>query len=485
MKDKVRVRIAPSPTGFFHVGSARTALYNWLFARHHGGKFILRVEDTDIARSSEGMISVILDGLKWLGINWDEGPFFQSQRLSLYQKYIQSLLEQGKAYFCYCDPGDLEREKQTAYKRKQDWQYDRRCLQLSPAERAEKERKNIPRVVRFLVPDGPVTFHDIVHHEIKREAQDIEDLVIMRSNGIPTYNLACVVDDYEMGISHVIRAVDHITNTPKQILLYNALGLPLPEYAHLPLILGEDRSKMSKRHGAASLMIYKEKGYIPGAVLNYLALLGWSPGEDREIMSADDIISSFDLSHINPSNAVFDEQKLEWMNGQYIYAMSDTELYEQLRPFVLDSGLLDDHTIKDMKDYLMKVIGLTKLRLKTLADFKEVAGYFFVDDFAYEEGGLAKHYNESTIGVMGAFSGHFEKIEEYSAQAIEESVRSFADSNRLKARQIIHPLRLAVTGKQGGPGLFETMEVIGKERCLLRIRRFIDGFKGSKEDKKQ
>ncbi len=483
MTKEVRVRIAPSPTGFFHVGSARTALYNWLFARHHGGKFILRVEDTDVVRSSEKMISVILDGLKWLGIDWDEGPFFQSERISIYEKYVQSLLDTGKAYHCYCNPEDLEREKQAAYKRKEDWQYDRRCLHLSPAERADKEKQKIPRVVRFLVPDEPVSFNDIVHHEIKREARDIEDLVIMRSNGIPTYNLACVVDDHEMGITHVIRAVDHITNTPKQILLYYALGLPLPEFAHLPLILGEDKSKLSKRHGAASLMSYKEKGYISGAVLNYLALLGWSPGDDREVMSTDDIIKSFNLDRINSSNAVFDEQKLEWMNGQYIYAMSDVELCEQLQPVILKAGFLSAGEIEEKKEYLMKVCGLVKLRLKTLVDFKEAAGYFFIDDFDFEEDGLSKHRNTETITLLRAFLPHLERIEKYGAQEIEESVRDFADTSKIKARKIIHPLRYAVTGKQGGPGLFETMEIIGKEKCLVRIRRFIDDFKKQEEKK--
>ncbi|UCG29764.1 MAG: glutamate--tRNA ligase [candidate division WOR-3 bacterium] len=478
MKDSVRVRIAPSPTGFFHVGSARTALYNWLFARHHGGRFILRVEDTDVVRSSTEMISVILEGLKWLGINWDEGPFFQSERISIYTKYVQSLLDKEKAYYCYCDPDELEREKQAAYKRKQDWRYDRRCLNLTPAERAEKEKQKIPRVVRFLVPDEPVSFFDIVHHEIKREAEDIEDLVIMRSNGIPTYNLACVVDDYEMGITHVIRAVDHITNTPKQILLYQALGLSMPEYAHLPLILGEDKSKLSKRHGAASLMSYKEKGYIPDAVLNYLSLLGWSPGDDREVMTTQDIIMAFELDRINPSNAVFDEQKLEWMNGQYIYAMSDGELCDRLRPFIVKYNLLDAEEVESKKEFIVKVCSLVKLRMKTLTDFKDVAGYFFDDDFEYEEDGLKKHYNTDTVKLLNDFLSRIEQVEGFTHEAIEENVRGFAETNDLKARQIIHPLRFAVTGRQGGPGLFETMELIGKERCLTRIRRFIDGFKG-------
>jgi len=483
MKNEVRVRMAPSPTGLFHVGSARTALYNWLFARHHRGKFILRVEDTDVARSSEQMIQVILDGLTWLGISWDEGPYYQSKRLDIYRKYVQQLLDKNLAYYCYCNPEDLEREKKAAYKRKEDWQYDRRCLHLSETERGEKERQRIPKVVRFLVPDGSVTYHDVIHKGITREAKDIEDLVIMRSNGVPTYNLACVVDDHEMGISHVIRAVDHITNTPKQILLFKALGLAIPEYAHLPLILGEDRSKLSKRHGAVSLMTYKEQGYLPEAVLNYLALLGWSPGDDREIMTTKQIIDSFDIVRINPSNAVFDEQKLEWMNGQYIYGLSDEALLVSLRPFLIKFGLSEEPDIAEKKDWFVKVCRLVKLRLKKLVDINDVARYFFVEDYEYEEDGLNKHFNAATAEIIDDFLSRLEGIREYVAQSIEENVRDYAEANHLKARQIIHPLRFFITGKQGGPGLFETMELVGKERCLNRLRRFINDFKKQQEEK--
>lgn len=483
MKNGIRVRMAPSPTGFFHVGSARTALYNWLFARHHKGKFILRVEDTDVVRSSEKMIDVILDGLTWLGMNWDEGPYFQSKRLDIYQKYVQQLLDNDLAYYCYCDPEDLEKEKQAAYKRKEDWQYDRRCLKLSPAERTEKEKKKIPKVVRFLIPNQSVSFHDLIHHEISREAKDIEDLIILRSNGVPTYNLACVVDDHEMGISHVIRAVDHITNTPKQILLFEALGLPKPEYAHLPLILGHDKSKLSKRHGAVSLMSYKEQGYLPGAMVNYLSLLGWSPGDDREMMNTQEIIESFDLNRINPANAVFDETKLEWMNGQYIYGMSNEMLLQQLWPFMIEYGFVKEQDNEKKKSWLLRVCQLVKLRLKTLADINDVARYFFVEDYEYEEDGLNKHFNAATIRIVGDFLPKLEDIEEYNALSIEESVRNYAEANKLKARQIIHPLRLFITGRQGGPGLFETMELIGKERCLSRTRRLINDFKRQQEEK--
>jgi len=485
MKNEVRVRMAPSPTGFLHVGSAHTALYNWLFARHNKGKFILRVEDTDTARSSEEMVQVILDGLQWLGINWDEGPYYQSKRFDIYRKYIQQLLDKGMAYYCYCNPADLEREKKAAYKRKEDWKYDRRCLHLSERERAEKEGKKLPKVVRFLIPDSAVTYHDVIHKQITREAKDIDDLVVMRSNGAPTYNLACVVDDHEMGITHVIRAVDHITNTPKQILLFKALGFSLPEYAHLPLILGKDKSKLSKRHGAVSVMEYEKQGYLPEAIFNYLALLGWSPGDDREIMSMREIIESFDIEHINPSNAVFDEQKLEWMNGQYIYAMSSENLLGALRPFLLQFGLTKEQDITEKKTWFVKVCELVKLRLKKLADINEVGRYFFVEDYGFEEEGLKKHFNGVTIQTMESFLPELEHIDNYDARSIEECVRRYAELNNLKARQIIHPLRFYITGKQGGPGLFETMELVGKVRCLSRLRRSINDFKNQQDEKRK
>ncbi len=483
MNNDVRVRMAPSPTGFLHVGSAHTALYNWLFARHNKGKFILRVEDTDTERSSEAMVQVILDGLKWLGIDWDEGPYYQSKRFHIYRKYVQQLLDKGKAYYCYCDPSDLEREKKAAYKRKEDWKYDRRCLHLSEKERGEKEASGLPKVVRFLVPDAAVTYNDLIHKQITREAKDIDDLVIMRSNGVPTYNLACVVDDHEMGITHVIRAVDHITNTPKQILIFRALGFSVPEFAHLPLILGKDKSKLSKRHGAVSVMEYEKQGYLPEAMFNYLALLGWSTGDDREIMNRKEIIESFNVERINPSNVVFDEQKLEWMNGQYIYNMEDEVLLERLRPSLIEFNLLAEKDIDENKSWLLEICRLVKLRLKILSDINDVGRYFFVEDFEYEEEGWKKNLNSETVGMIDAFMRKLEMIDDYNANSIEACVRTYAETHQLKARQIIHPLRFFVTGKQGGPGLFETMELIGKKRCINRLRRSINEFKKRQEGK--
>ncbi len=470
---KVRVRIAPSPTGFFHVGSARTALYNWLFARHNKGTFVLRVEDTDVARSSKQMTQVILDGLAWLGLDWDEGPYYQSKRLELYQKYVEKLIKGGHAYFCYCRPEDLEKEKQEAYRNKEDWRYDRRCLHLSPAERAEKEKAHTPKAVRFLIPNHAVVYNDIIHGEIKREAENIEDFIITRHNALPTYNLACVVDDYEMGISHVVRAVDHITNTPKQILLYEALQLPIPQFAHLPLILGEDKRKLSKRHGAVSLMTYRDMGYLSDAVTNYLALLGWSPGDDREIMNIGELIHQFTLERINPANAIFDMNKLEWLNGQYIYKSTDEELLEQLKPYIIEAGLLKAHQFSEKKGWLLKIAHAVKQRLRVLTDINEVARYFFLDDFAYDKSALEKHLNDKTLKLMKQFLSEMQSIGKFDAPSIEKTLRDFAETHNIKARDIIHPLRVFVTGKDGGPSLFETLELIGKDRCIERIDKIL------------
>lgn len=470
---EVRVRMAPSPTGFFHVGGARTALYNWLFTRHNKGKFILRVEDTDVARSSKEMIQAILDGLTWLGLNWDEGPYFQSQRTNIYNNYVQKLIKNGSAYYCYCQPEELEKEKKAAYKKKIDWHYDRRCLNLSATECEEKERLKIPKAVRFLVPDNIVEFNDIVHGKIRREAKDIEDFVIMRHNKMPTYNLACIVDDYEMGISHVIRAVEHITNTPKQILLYEALGLKKPEFVHLPLILGEDKKKLSKRHGAVSLMWYRDQGFISKAVVNFLALLGWSPGGDKEIMDIEEIIELFTLKRINSANAVFDRKKLEWMNGQYIMRLTDGELLEHLKPYILDLKLMTPEDLNRKNDWALRVCKLMKPRLRLLSEIDKRGRFFFSDDFDYDQNALNKHLDQKILEIIKKFLASMQTIEPFDARTIEQSLRDFAPENNLKAQDIIHPLRVFITGQEGGPGLFETLELVGKDRCIRRANKII------------
>jgi len=476
---EVRVRMAPSPTGFFHVGSARTALYNWLFAKHHKGKFILRVEDTDVKRSSADMIKVILEGLTWLGLTWDEEPSFQSQRIEIYKRYVDRLIEKKLAYYCYCDPEELAKEKQEAYKNKKDWQYDRRCLNLSDAERAEKEKAKIPKAVRFLVPDRPVVYNDIIHGEIKKEGRDIEDFIIMRANGIPTYNLACVVDDFEMGITHVIRAVEHINNTPKQLLLYEALGLPAPKFAHLPLILGTDKSKLSKRHGAVSLISYREQGFLPEAMVNYLALLGWAPGDDKEIMDKEELISRFTLERINPSNAVFDVNKLLWMNQQYILKMNESELIEHLKPYFIDAGLINEQEFETKKEWIKELCLLMQPRIKVLGDIVDLTVYFFTDDFEYEEDRLHKYTDKRTLELMERFLGKMDEVKNFNAQSLENLLRGFAAENKIKAKELIHPLRIFVTGRSSGAGLFKTLELLGKQRCIKRIQKIIRKYGGN------
>ncbi len=465
--------MAPSPTGFFHIGSARTALYNWLFAKHTNGTFILRVEDTDVKRSSGDMIGVILEGMKWLGLDWAE-IYYQSERLLIYERYASELLESGQAYYCYCNPEALARERAEAYRQKINWQYDRRCLRLSAEERALREKAQAPRAIRFLVPDHPVEFKDIVYGNIRREAKDIEDFVIMRPDHTPTYNFACVVDDHEMGISHVVRGTEHTNNTPKQILLYNAFGWQIPWFAHLPLILGKDRSKLSKRHGAVSILEYKEEGFLPDALFNYIALLGWSPGDNREILSREELIQNFTLERINPANAIFDIEKLKWMNQQYLLKRSKGELFELLKPYIVNLGFMTDDEIVRDQDRVRAICDQMQPRLKVLSDIKK-ADYFFIDNFSYEEEVIKKYRNEKAFGLLERYREFLRNTagSEFKSKAIEVEMRRFAEANGIKLREIVHPVRAAITGSEGGPGLFEIMEILGRDKVVQRIDRWL------------
>jgi len=478
-QSEVRVRMAPSPTGFFHVGSARTALFNWLFAKHHKGKFILRVEDTDVERSSEEMIDLVLQGMEWLGMDRYEGPYFQSKRIDLYKEYIKKLLETGKAYYCYCDPQDLAKERKAAYANKQDWKYDRRCLSLSDADKEKKDQSNTPKAVRFLVPEDRVTYKDIVYGEISRDSKDIEDFIIQRANGTPTYNLACVVDDHDMGISHVIRGADHITNTPKQILLYEVCDFAIPEFAHLPLILGPDKSKLSKRHGAVSLTWYQEHGFLPDAMVNYLTLLGWSPGDDQEIfirngkLNKDLLTERFTLERINSANAVFDITKLEWMNQQYIMQLNQPEFRKRLKPFIIKHGLMTEEEIKQRDEWYADVCNLMQPRLKTLDEINNQGRYFFKDDFDYDQTALQKFTNRETLTIMKTFLPVIQDINPFEVMNIEITLLNFGEDHGLKVKQWIHPLRVFTTGTKAGPPLFDTLELIGKKKCISRIEKML------------
>ncbi|MGB9857652.1 MAG: glutamate--tRNA ligase [Dictyoglomaceae bacterium] len=472
MKD-IRVRIAPSPTGYLHVGTAHTALFNWLFARHNKGTFILRIEDTDRERSTKEYEENILEGLIWLGLNWDEGPYYQSQRLELYQKYARKLLEMGSAYYCYCTPEELEGRRKIALSQKRAPKYDRKCLYLTSEERARYEREGRKPAIRLLVPEGKTVFNDIIRGEIEFNNEDIGDFVIMKSDGMPTYNFAVVIDDYTMGISHVIRGEDHISNTPKQIFIYNALSWSIPEFAHLPLLLGPDRSKLSKRHGVTSVSEYRKMGYLPDALINYLALLGWTPQENREIYTREELVELFDLRKVTKNPGIFDITKLEWINAQHIRNLSHPKLAELTLPFLKEAQLIKEDFLD--WDYYLKVVALLQERLKTLSQIKEYGDYFFLEELNYDKEvvkKVIKHKNTSEF--LKTLKGIWENLEDFSVLNLEKTLKELAERLNVSTGTLIHPVRVALTNKTVGPSLYELIEVLGKERTLKRLGRFIE-----------
>ncbi len=392
-RPSVRVRFAPSPTGFLHVGGARTALFNWLYARRHGGAFILRIEDTDVERSSADMVSGILEGLRWLGLDWDEGPavggpygpYSQSERFDRHRALAQTLLSDGKAYVCYCTPERLQQERERAEAAGSAWMYDRRCLALTRDQVAELEAAGVPRAIRFRVPPGETTFMDLVHGPIRFDHANIEDFVILRSDGHPIYHLSVVADDLDMAITHVVRGDDHISNTPKHVLLFEALGAAVPSFAHVPLILGTDKKRLSKRHGATSVMEYERLGYLPQAMVNFLALLGWSPGTDQELFSVAELIAAFDLSGISGGNAVFNPEKLDWMNAQYLARLPLPDLIERIRPELEAAGLWRPEFAT--APWFARAVSLIVPRAKRLGDFAPQLEPFIVDRVQYRFGG--------------------------------------------------------------------------------------------------
>jgi glutamyl-tRNA synthetase len=476
--DNVRVRIAPSPTGYLHVGTAHTALFNWLFARHNKGKFILRIEDTDIQRSSKEYEENILEGLTWLGLYWDEGPYYQTQRLDLYRKYAEELLKNGSAYYCYCTPEELEQRRQEALAQKRPPKYDRKCLYLSDEERAKYEREGRKPVIRLLVPEGKTVFNDIIRGEIEFDNEDIGDFVIMKSDGIPTYNFAVVVDDYTMGITHVIRGEDHISNTPKQLFIYNALNWTPPEFAHLPLLLGPDRSKLSKRHGVTSVTEYRKMGYLPEALVNYLALLGWTPEENKEIYTIEELIELFDLRRVTKNPGIFDITKLEWINTQHIRRLSVEKLAELTFPFLEEAEWFDKNNFD--KNYYLKVISILQERLKTLSQIREYGDYFFLDKLNYDSEIVKKVCKSPDIHIyLEKIKEEWSKIpdSEFNATNLENILRNLAETHQIPTKNLVHPIRVALTNKTVGPGLYELAEILGKERVIKRLEEFIEFLK--------
>ncbi len=489
MSDSVRTRFAPSPTGFLHIGSLHTALFAWLFARHTGGKFILRIEDTDQSRKVEGSVEAILDGLRWLGIDWDEGPgmggafgpYFQSERLDLYHEAARRLVASGHAYNCYCSQERLEAMRQLQVQRKQPPGYDRHCRDLDPKERAKKEAEGVVPVVRFKMPlTGQTSFHDHIWGNVTFENRLLDDLVLLKSDGFPTYHLANVVDDHEMKITHVIRAEEWLSSTPRHVLLYAALGYDAPNFAHLPLLIGSDRSKLSKRHGSVHVGEYRSDGYLPEATMNFLAILGWSLDDKTEMFTREDLIKSFTLERVGKTPAIFNKEKLNWLNGVYIRKLSPADFAERALPF-LERDLPPAVARPLSKEYVSKVLPLVQERVKLLNEVAPLTRYFFVETLDYDPKLLISKdmTADSTTHALSISKDRLEKLATFDGQSMESMLRPLAVELGLKSGQLFGSLRTAVSGETATPPLFQMMEVIGRDRCLSRIGSAIDRLRAS------
>jgi len=470
---QIRVRFAPSPTGYLHVGGARTALFNWLFAQHHQGKFILRIEDTDVERSSAEMVEGILQGMRWLGLNWDEGPFFQSHRLEQYRGVASKLQESGKAYPCFCSVESLTAKREAAARAKLPWKYDGTCRSLTVAEIWERESKGQTKILRFKVPsEGKIEFADQVFGRIEHDFATVEDFVLLRSDGMPTYHLGVVVDDIDMQISHVIRGADHISNTPKQILLYQALNAHVPQFAHVPLILGPDKSRLSKRHGATSVTAYRDQGFLPEAFRNFLALLGWSPGDDSEKMPTAELIQRFSLEGINKSDAVFNLDKLAWLNSQYLSSTPAEELLPLVRTEVTNAGLWDAVYEGDRKGWFLGLVDLLKTRARLLPDFVDSGRAFLSDEYEIDPAARDKFLKESALALLlPELALRLDALPEFTLEITEATLRGFADQRQVKPGLLINASRVLLTGKAVAPGIFEVMVALGQTRTVQRLRR--------------
>ena len=460
-QEMVRTRFAPSPTGFLHIGGARTALFTWLYARHYNGRFILRIEDTDQLRSTEESTSAILDALSWLGLDWDEGPFFQAQRVNMHRQMVKKLLDEGKAYYCVCTPDELEEKRKRAFAEGRKPKYDGTC-------RDKNLSKSANSVVRFRCPHTGITVvNDLVKGMITFNNEELDDLVIERSDGYPTYNFAVVVDDAKMEITHVIRGDDHVNNTPRQILLYEALGYKVPQFGHVSMIMGSDKTRLSKRHGATSVMAYKEMGYLPEAMVNYLVRLGWSYG-DQEIFSLDELIRLFTLDSVGKSAAIFNPEKLLWLNQYYIKECPPERLVREMIPFWNKLGV-------DTSDqaFLKNVVNDLKLRAKTLVELAESSLFYFTDDIAYESEAANAFLKEEMADHLKAVVEGIPSLQDYTKKGMETFLRSLAEKRGIKLKVIAQPLRVAITGKTVSPGIDEVMITLGQERVIKRINRAI------------
>jgi glutamyl-tRNA synthetase len=481
VNQNVRVRFAPSPTGHLHVGGARTALFNWLFARNRGGTFILRIEDTDRERSTEESLIGIVDALKWLGLGWDEGPgapgecgpYFQSERRGIYRQWADRLASEGKAYACFCTPQELAERKEAMRREGREARYDRKCLAVPPEEATSLIASGKPHVMRLKTSDeGVIEFKDLVHGDIAVPAEQIDDFIIVKSDGYPTYNFAAAVDDALMGITHIIRGDDHLSNTPRQVLLYEAFGTDLPAFAHVPLIMGPDKGRLSKRHGSTSIQQFRDDGYLPEAMVNYLALLGWSYDDSAQLFTLDELVEKFSLEKVSDTPAVFDYKKLQWMNGEYMKRKTAGERVGMVIPHLAAAGLVTEPVDENMRAYIKRVVEVVGDRLKMAKDIAELSDFFFVDKVEYDpkdaEKFLKRHYVGPAFRIL---EDRLDRLHAYNELGIEELMRGLAAEMGLKAGELIHPVRVALTGRRHSPGMFEVMTLLGKEKVIARLAR--------------
>ncbi len=478
---QVRTRFAPSPTGDLHVGGAHTALFAWLFARHEGGRFVLRIEDTDEVRSTERSLAAIYDGLKWLGIDWDEGPdvggpfapYIQSERLGIYQDHIGRLLDSGRAYRCFCTPEELEERREIMRARGIPPRYDGRCRDLDEDEVARLTREDRPSCVRFRVQEtGTTVVNDLVRGEVWFDNSLMGDFVIQKTSGYPTYHMAVVVDDHLMQITHVIRAEEHLPNTPAHVQLMEALGIERPQFAHLPLIMGTDHTKLSKRHGAVNLMDYRDQGFLPEAMRNFLALIGWSPGAEEEILDLRELTDRFTIEGVSKSPGVFDLEKATWLNGEYLKRADAEYLADVLSPMLREEGLLEDDLSPERRRWLVAVVDLMKERTRLLTDFVTWGSYFFTEDFPYDPRARKKWLSREEVpDRLDMLADRLEEPGTWDVDGIERIIRDLADELDVSAAKVIHPCRAAVTGQTVGPSLFDVMVLIPQTDVASRLRR--------------
>mgnify|MGYP000311812155 CR=1 FL=1 len=460
---EIVTRFPPSPTGNLHVGGARTALFNWLLARSQGGRFILRLEDTDVQRSTQEMTDSIIEAMHWLGMEWDEGPYFQSQRFSIYREYINYLLNTDRAYYCQCSEKEVEAMRNEAWKKGENPKYNGRCrdlgLDFAPG-----------RVVRFKTPkQGETMFRDLLKGVNSVENSQLDDFVISRADGSPTYNFAVVVDDATMGVTHILRGDDHLSNTPKQVLLYTALGFELPNFGHVPMIMGPDKKKLSKRHGALSVLEYRDAGYLPEALVNYLVRLGWSYG-DQEIFSREELVNAFSIERLSKSACVFDPEKLDWVNSRHIKESPSQNLAPRLQAFLQEAGYSD----VDL-DYLEDIVPLLQPRAATLREMADLAEFFVLPDdrIEYPRDLLDKYFDQEVVTHLNSLLQSFQNLEDFSQQTLEDTVRKYLEVQGIKFKKLAQPIRIAVTGKTASPGIFETLAVLGKQRVLNRLHNLL------------